>query len=449
MASPNKSVAVLLQALSQANNLWELHPPPPAAPALSSITSTSGVHDGTSLRQQAELLRARLDSWLAPSAAMPPASPPAMQMNGPRLPLSLDDLPVMLLVHALTFLVPAKPGLTSTYQTKWADVGAFSSVSHKVHAAARDDVFWKPVCEQLWGSVADPRLRALWRVNGWAALYQRMARSSICVEHSGGESSAPGGGYRLRWKDDYVLIVELRDIHKGLVLFSEWGPLWYEAGDWMDPSRTLTLRCEFDATGERTSGCAAWIDAELATRQHKGVVVARLLKDHPALRGNSIPRPYHGRSTQTMWDCVDSYFRESVRRADVRLEVRLLHVPSSKAATLYSAQHDDFLHFDTQGDIHIEAHDLMMDPSGMQGSFKFAEMVVRLPHGAEKIRVQGDLQVRMTAADDDMDTEDGWLDKTRIGIGKFHVNFTVGGELCELGSDRLLYRLLQALPWTS
>ena len=451
MASPSKSVAVLLQALSQANNLWELHPPPSAAPAsLSSITSIGGVDDGTSLRQQAELLRARLDSWLAPSAAMSPSPPSPVRMNVPRPPLSLlEDLPTTLLVHALSFLITAKPGLTKTYQTKWADVGAFSSMSRKAHATAHDDVLWRPICEQLWGSVADPRLRALWRVNGWAELYQRMARSSICVEHSGGGSSAPSGGYRLRWKDDYVLIVEVRDIQKRLVLFSQWGPLWYNGGFWMDPERVIELRCEYDATGERTSGCAAWIDAELVTGQHKGVAVARLLKDHPALRGSLLSQPYHGLSTQTKWNCVDTYFRESTQRGDMRLEVRLLHVPSAKAATLYSAQHDDPYREEAgYGPIRVEEHDMTMDASGVQVRLKFAEMTVHLPHGAQNIRVHGDLHVRMTVAEDDMDTGNDWLNKTRIGMGKFHVNFTVGGELCELGSDRLLYRMLQALPWT-
>jgi len=451
MASPSKSAAVLLQALSQANNLWELHPPSPATSAsFTSITRTDGVHDGTSLRQQAELLRARLDSWLAPSAAMSPSTPSPVQRNVPRPPLSLlEDLPVTLLVHALTFFIPAKPGLTSTYQTKWADVGAFASVSRKTHAAAHDEVFWRPVCEQLWGSVADPRLRALWRANGWAALYQRMARSSMCVEHSGGGSSAPGGGYRLRWKDDYVLIVEVRDIQKRLVLFSEWGKLWCESGFWMDPDRVIELRCEYDATGERTGGCAAWIDAELATRQHNGVMAARLLKDHPALPGLRATELSRARDINDKWNCALTYLRESTQRADMRLEVRLLHVPSAKATTLYSAQHDGPCREEAgYGPIRMEEHDMTMDASGVQVRLKFAEMAVHLPHGAQNIRVHGDLHARMTVAQDDMDTGNDWLDKTRIGMGKFHVNFTVGGKLCELGGDRLLYRLLQALPWT-
>lgn len=438
--SSSPSVTALLQALSLTNTLWGI-----------ASTSAPGIETQPSHRlvQEAELLHARLGSWLAQRGGMspPPPPPPTAENKKARPPLSLlEDLPVPLLVHALTFLVPAKPGLTNTYQTKWADVGAFSSVSHKAHAAARDDVFWRPICEQLWGSVSDPKLRALWRADGWAALYQRMARSSMCVEHSGGGSSAPGGGYRLRWKDDYVIIVEVRDIQKRLVLFSEWGPLWCDGGDWMDPDRALALRSEYDATGERTGGCAAWIDAEMATGQHTGVVAARLLKDHPAMRSaTQLSAPW---STQSKWPRVNMFFHESIRRGDIRLEVRLLHVPSAKVTTLYSAQHDDGRRYDEQGTIFMEEYGHMTDASGAQACYRFAEMVVHLPHGAEKIRVNGDLQVRMTVAEDDMDMGDGWLDKTRIGMGKCHVYFPVGDRFSELGSDRILYRMLQALPWT-
>lgn len=427
--SSSSSVTALLQALSLTNTLWE--------PGIAS-TSAAGIEAQSSHRlvQEAELLHARLGSWLAQRGGMSPPPPTTAENKKARPPLSLlEDLPVTLLVHALTFLVPAKPGLNRTFQqTKWADVGVFSSVNHKAHAAARDDALWKPICQQLWGSVSDPKLRALWRADGWAALYQRMARSSMCVEHSGGGSSAPGGGYRLRWKNDYVMIVEVRDIQKRLVLLSEWGPLWCDGGVWMDPDRALTLRCEYDATGERTGGCAAWIDAEMATGQLTGVVAARLLKDHPAW----LSAPYYGWTTQSKWARVNMFFHNSIRRGDIRLEVRLLHVPSAKVTTLYSAQHDDGRRYDEH----------MTDASGAQACYRFAKMVVHLPHGAEKIRVNCDLQVGMTVAEDDMDMGDGWLDKTRIGMGKCHVYFPVGDRFSELGSDRILYRMLQALPWT-
>lgn len=69
-------------------------------------------------------------------------------MNVTRLPLCLlEDLPSILLVYLLTFLVSAKPGLTNSFDVKWADVGDFALLSCKAHAIARSDILWQPIRE--------------------------------------------------------------------------------------------------------------------------------------------------------------------------------------------------------------------------------------------------------------------------------------------------------------
>lgn len=155
---------------------------------------------------------------------------------------------------------------------KWTDLGAFALAGRKAHVLARDDALWRPVCEQLWGSIADPRLRALLRAEAWAALYQRMARTSLCIELGGSGAGVLGGNFRLRWVEDFVLAFDLRDTWKNLVLYSEWGPVQYESEgqeEFEESGREecdygIILHCDYKFIYDQTGGCAQWRDAEQA-----------------------------------------------------------------------------------------------------------------------------------------------------------------------------------------
>ena len=276
MASSSFScVTALLQALSLTNTLWEQQQQLGIASTFASMTPSIETQPSHRLVQEAELPQARLGSWLAQRAVQIKKACTLV----PRPPLSLlQDLPATLLVHTLTFLTPAKPGVKNSYQDKWVDVGAFSLVSRKAYAIARDDAVWRPVCEQLWGSVSDPRLRAYLRVEGWAALFRHMARSSLCIEPGGSRPGVPGNDFRLRWAEDYIIASDLRDTWKNL-LFSEWGPLRYECeteesfreSDNEDRDYSIKLLCDYKLTCDQLGGCACWRDA------------AQQFMDYPAL----------------------------------------------------------------------------------------------------------------------------------------------------------------------
>lgn len=195
-APPMSSPSPLVQALALASNLLALQPPAAASGGRARTRGRGGAAASAAavdplLATEAHRLHAALGAWLASHPTLATTT-----TKKARTALHLLDLPAPILLHVFSFLVPRNPGDTrdwSRYRDHdevWDDFGAFARTCQQLHAISEEDVLWEPACKEIWGSVASPALRALWRgAHGYAAVYRKMAQTTLCVE---------AGGYRER-----------------------------------------------------------------------------------------------------------------------------------------------------------------------------------------------------------------------------------------------------------
>ena len=433
-SSSAPAAATILHSLVQATtNLWALLPPPPeqANPALAA---------------DAEKLHALLGAWLTNQPSTMAVVAKTKGRSGPAGPSSVQllDLPSPTLLHVLSFLVPANPGYTQTHTDKWQDFVALATTCHRLHALSQDDVLWRPVCEQVWGSVTHPGVHALYKTKGWAELYRKLARSTLCMEP---------GGFRARWQEDYVLQCDVRDVQKQLLLFSQSGPLHWERTPGIEDSEQpwVTLRCAFDPTGQQTSGCAAWLSAvEAMDENQQGMLAATLYRDHPALRMTAVhAASLAGRVTPL--GRYTSYWRAATERGDVRVEVRVCHVPSGRTSLLFSSRQyyrgmDEGL---TLGPANLDDH-----PDYVTGAVYFQPRWLSAASPFQQLQVY--LPAVMDPASAVVPSE---LSNTeKVGIGGFRVALGCGVDnglgqktmelLNDVGFSRGIYQTLQSLAWT-
>lgn len=400
----------VLQTLALANNLWELHPPPSSADPV--------------LAAEALRLHAASGAWLA---TQPSTATTTTTATTPRSSIHLLDLPAPTLLHVFSWLVPPTPGLNLRYYCMdgWEDFGALAIACRQLHALSQDDVVWRPVCTGLWPATDDEDLRTFWRTRGFAELYQRLARTSLCVEP---------GGYCFRWPGDFVLQCDVRDKSKHLPLFSSWGRL-------VCYSDALSARLEccddesLSYVGDRTRGCAAWIrppDYEDAPYPHLGMAAKTLFDDHPAMAG-------FGDTTEERYG---HYWHVAALGGHLAVDVRVIHVPTGKASTLYTTK-----------ECHETLNPLTVEEGpppdveigyglGLLGLDKWVFRAQRMPSASPWPWVSLHLHT-------------GWNDE-RVGIMEFILELDYGDESLdniltmkdEIGMDRMIYRALQSLPWT-
>lgn len=201
---PPSPAAPLLNLVQATNSFWALHPP-----------SANEAHP--TLAAEAQRLNAVLGAWLDNQSSISTTRTTSVATTKKRrtaaaaATVQLLDLPAPSLLEVFSILLPANPGSSAT--AEWADFGAFSATCHHAHYLSKHDLLWRPLSEQLSPSLTNPALRALWRTRDWSELFQRMARTSMCLEP---------GGYRARWWEDYVLQTYVRDMHLNTTLFSQW-----------------------------------------------------------------------------------------------------------------------------------------------------------------------------------------------------------------------------------
>lgn len=162
----------------------------------------------------------------------------------------------------------------------------------------------------------------------------------------------------------------------------------------------------------------------------------------------------HPRSVQTQL---------AARRQELRLDVRLLHLPSGKGATLYSSRNRDPVY--VHGVDGSEA--LALDPlfDNVIVSYIITWKHMRLPTASPFYRASCSNVVNFTAGEGTEATPNAfqagpeppeWMRLNRLGFQpgwRIVMDFGEGehavpGPYGELDSHRFIHRALQALPWT-
>lgn len=155
----------------------------------------------------------------------------------------------------------------------------------------------------------------------------------------------------------------------------------------------------------------------------------------------------YGSYAKSPWERLSHYLWKGVSDGCLRLEARLVHVPSGKATMLYSSRH----HYPGEAVREVALQNPTQRKTTLEAPVEFLKMC--LPPGGCFPWAQGSVNVRLETTGDVTDMADG----ARFGFDNFSVKLMLGDQpyrqaippiFEEVNTNRLLYRTLQALPWT-
>lgn len=271
-----------------------------------------------------------------------------------------------------------------------------------------------------------------------------MARSNGCIVRTS-ECLEPGG-YRSQWRKHYLLQFDIRDVKKNLALYSTWGTLkWH----YMDEERgehstnyllvTLECDCENESSIVGQGGCASWAPGngkawamrEADGTEYDGMLAATLFEDHPAMADSA-----HGATKVD--ERYTHYWKRASERGDVRLDVRVIHSPSGKAALLCSSQGPGDSHRGAKinGRWGVKEDVLMAYPhTRMHAGSPFPGMTCEVSW----------LHRRLSRYRNRLALDDG---SAGAHPGDVEVGTKARKLKYDFGMDRVIYKMLQTFPWT-
>lgn len=243
-----------------------------------------------------------------------------------------------------------------------------------------------------------------------------------------------------------MLLCDVRDLVKKLVLFSCWGTLVAEEGGY-EQGRMIRLESSIpygEDKREQMSGCAAWPDDDRYSNEHgnapwpyNGMPAAALFDDgHPTME--DVQEGEYGTSVHERFN---HYLYIGCRRGDVRVEVRMIHIPSGRATMLFTSGSSK------------RPEPVWSEKDGIHGYFTFPRRPLLTSSPVSRLALQ--LDVRATPEENNVSELD--RGKERVGIEGFALHLSFDGDsstqheldvVNEIGWERMTYRTLQSLPWT-